>query len=124
MTPQPIDAGVEMSFRIGQRVRHHDHNGKRITGLIRSLSIERDSGLMVDISLDTPIVIPAGDGYRPIDIYTQCAPAHEFQPFDERDELMAEMTAALQKVVANLEAEGDGWNQLDGLRALIQRATA
>ena len=124
MNPQPIDAGVEMSFRIGQRVRHGEFRGQRITGTVRALSVEHDDRLMVTIALDAPIIIPAGDGHRAIEIYTQCVPAHKLAPFDERDELMAEMVAALQKVVANLEAEGDGWNQLDGLRALIQRATA
>lgn len=100
-TQQPVDAGVEMSFRIGQRVRHQDYKGQRVTGVVRGLSIESERGLIVDIALDAPIVIPAGHGYAAISLYTQHAPAHEFSPFDERDELVAEMLEALQPFAAH-----------------------
>lgn len=34
-------AGVELSLRIGQRVRHRDYNGRRVTGIVNGLSIEQ-----------------------------------------------------------------------------------
>jgi hypothetical protein len=105
MNAGPIDAGAGMLFRIGQHVRHRDYKGQRVTGVVRSLTIEGDGGLIVGIALDAPIVIPAGDGQRPIDIWNQHAPAHEFSPFDERDELIAEMLAALRGVVAVADRE-------------------
>lgn len=95
---RPTDAGVDLSFRIGQRVRHQDYKGKRVTGVVKSLSIDSDRGLMVSIALDAPIVIEVGES-RPIDIWNQTAPAHEFVPFDERDEVIAALLAALQPFV-------------------------
>lgn len=37
-----MDAGVEISLRIGQRVRHHDFHGKRVTGVVRGLSVDSE----------------------------------------------------------------------------------
>jgi hypothetical protein len=106
---QPVerDAGIEMSFRIGQRVRHRDYKGARVTGIVRSLSVESETGLMVTIALDSPIVIPKS-GYldRAIEIWTQHAQAHEFSAFDERDELIAEMLAACRAYIADREEAG------------------
>lgn len=97
---QRIDAGVDLSFRIGQRVRHQDYKGKRVTGVVRGLSIDSEQGLMVSIALDAPIVIETGVS-RPIDIWDQTAPAHEFAPFDDRDELIADMLGVLRMVDDN-----------------------
>ena len=92
----PAAASAEISLRIGQRVVHGIHGGKRVTGVVRSLGIEDDRGLMVTILLDAPIVIPPyGEDDREILIHWQTAQAHEFAPFDERDELLAEMRTAL-----------------------------
>jgi hypothetical protein len=104
---QQGDAGVDMSFRIGQRVRHQDYKGKRVTGVVRGLSLDSEQGLMVSIALDAPIVIPESEGIRRIDIWNQHAPAHEFSPFDERDELIAELLASLQGVIAVADRESD-----------------
>lgn len=101
-----MNAGVEMSFRIGQTVRHRDYKGQRVTGAVRSLSVDAERGLMVEIVLDAPIVIPAGHGYGPVELHTQHAPAHEFTPFDERDELMAELLQALQTTRGNIASLG------------------
>jgi hypothetical protein len=91
-----IDAGVDLSFRIGQRVRHQDYKGQRVTGTVQSIAIE-DLALMATIALDRPIVIPAGEEYRAINIYTQHVPMHELRLFDDRDELLAELLAALEE---------------------------
>lgn len=96
-----VDAGVEMSLRIGQRVRHQDYDGKRVTGIVMGLFIE-DCRLMVDIVLDAPIVIPEGHGFAAINIHRQHAPAHELSPFDEHDETIAGLLAALEEARTGL----------------------
>lgn len=102
---QPM-AGIEMSIRIGQRFRHRDHRGQRVTGVVRGLSLDSDDVLRVDLVLDAPIVIQAiGPDDRAVDIWRQCVPAHELTPFDERDELMAELMAALQPFAARNSSE-------------------
>lgn len=113
------NAGVEMSIRIGQRVRHQDYNGQRVTGVVQGLSVE-DRALMVDIALDAPIVIPAIGEYGPTKIYRQHVPAHELAAFDEREELIAEMLAALQGVVAVADR---ATVEFDRARAAITKAT-
>ncbi len=100
-----FDAGVEMSFRIGQRVRHQDYKRQRVTGIVRSLSVDGEQGLMVSIVLDAPIVIPEGHGIPEIKIWNQHAKAHEFSPFDERDELVEELLAVAQRCERRLTAE-------------------
>jgi len=104
-SPQPKihTATADLSFRIGQRVRHVDYDGKRVTGLIRGLTVDGERGLMVSIALDSPIVIPAGHGYSATNIYQQHAPAHEFAAFDERDEILAELLAALYDALPYVE---------------------
>jgi hypothetical protein len=99
---QLLDAGADMSFRIGQHVRHRDYKGERVTGVVRSLELDSERGLMVCIALDAPIVIPAGEGYSETRIWNQHAPAHEFRPFDERDELIAELVSALRTALSAL----------------------
>jgi hypothetical protein len=99
------------ALRIGQHVRHRDYKGTRVTGIVKSLSVEPETGLMVTIALDSPIVIPKrGDGDRAIEIWTQYAQAHEFSPFDERDELIAEMLAALREL-DSIERGLQGWHE-------------
>lgn len=100
--------GVEVSLHIGQHVRHRDHAGKRVTGRINSLQVESEQGLTASVILDEPIIIPArGEGDREIRINWQTCPVTEFTPFDDRDELIAEMLAALLKARAGLlEARG------------------
>lgn len=94
------DAGIEMSLRIGQRVRHQDYQGRRVTGVVRGLSIDVDRVLQADIVLDAPIVIPAlTPDDREISIWHQHVPAHELTPFDDRDELIAALLTALQEAI-------------------------
>ena len=88
------NAGVALNLHIGQHVRHRDYDGKRVTGTVYSLGVE-DRALMATIALDLPIVIAARDGMREIRIYKQTVPTHELTPFDDRDELIAEMLEAL-----------------------------
>jgi len=90
---QGVDAGVEVSLRIGQRVRHRDYKGQRVTGVVRGLSLDSDGALQADIALDTPIVIPAFNEFAATNIYRQHVPAHELAAFDDRDELVAELLA-------------------------------
>lgn len=118
------DAGVDMSFRIGRHVRHRDYKGQRVTGVVRGLSIDGEQGLMVSIALDAPIVIPASDSYAEVSIHTQCAPAHEFAPFDERDELMAEMLAALRKLTLMARSSGGTAGPDSALMAACETAEA
>ena len=95
-------AEMRVSLAIGQRVRHTDYKRQRVTGVVHGMNIEAERGLMVTVLLDEPIVIPpiAGiEGDRETLIHWQTAQAHEFAPFDERDELIAEMLAELQHVV-------------------------
>lgn len=113
------NAGVDMSFRIGQRVRHHDYKGQRVTGVVRALSIDNERGLMVEVTLDAPIIIPARDDMREISIWHQSDQAHEFSPFDERDELIEELVAALQGVVGVADRQT---NEFDRARAAIALA--
>lgn len=88
--------GVEISLRIGQHVRHRDHLGKRVTGIVNSLQVEAEQGLTASVVLDEPIIIPArGENDREIRINWQTAPVTEFAPFDERDEQIAELLAVL-----------------------------
>lgn len=105
-----MSAGVEISIHIGQRVRHQDYKGQRVTGVVIGLSIE-DRALMVDVALDAPIVIPPLSGEdRAVNIYRQHVPAHELAPFDEREELIAELVSAvttLRDVSRAMEAEND-----------------
>lgn len=48
------------------------------------------------MALDKPIVIPASDQIPELRIYRQFVSAHEVHPFDERDEIIGELLAALQ----------------------------
>lgn len=112
-----VDAGIEMSLRIGQHVRNRDHLGARFTGRVRGLSIDIERVLQADIVLDAPIVIPARDaGDRDISIWHQHVPAHELTPFDERDELLAEALVALRDLVAHFD-DHDGNNSEPGCPA-------
>ena len=87
--------GISLNLSIGQRVRHHDYNGTRVTGVVRGISVSSERVLEADIVLDAPIVIPArGDGDREISIWHQHVAAHELAPFDDRDEVIAELAAA------------------------------
>lgn len=96
--------GVEVSLRIGQRVRHRDHAGRRVTGTVNSLQIESEQGLTASVILDEPIIIPArGEGDREVRINWQTCPVQEFAPFDDRDAQITEMLAALRNARAGLE---------------------
>lgn len=97
------------ALHIGQHVRHRDFKGRRVTGTIRTLTIE-DQALMATIALDRPIVIPPGDGFGQVDIHVQHVPVHELAPFDDRDEQIAALLDALQ-------AE-DEWRRRDADGAL------
>lgn len=112
-------AGIALTLQIGQRVRHCDYKGQRVTGTVRGLMTE-EQALMATIGLDQPIVIPAGHGCRQVDIYTQHVPAHELAAFDDRDELIAEMLAALKGVVRVANRATD---EFDAARAAIAKAT-
>lgn len=120
MNTQPSpDAGIDLALRIGQHVRHRDHNGQRVTGFVRGFSIQSDNTLQVDIVLDAPIVIPASDNHRRVDIWHQHVPAHELSPFDHRDELVEEMLQALQGVVRVADRQTA---EFDAARAAIAKA--
>lgn len=119
-------ASVEISLRIGQRVRHHDFHGKRVTGIVRGLSVGSEDVLHADIALDEAIVIPPiNDDDRELRIYRQHVPAHELAPFDEREELIAGMLSLLRRME-------DQYNDnptvglslfIDDIRAAIAKAT-
>jgi len=81
--------------------------------VVQSISVDREQGLMVEIGLDDPIVID-GDGERPISLHRQYAPAHEFQPFDDRDEQIAELLVACQGL---LHCAQSGVTSLGAIRA-------
>lgn len=127
---QVVGAGVEISLRIGQHVRHRDYNGTRVTGVVRGLSVDSDRVLHADIVLDAPIVIEArGDDDHEIRIYHQHVPAHELAPFDEREDLIVSLlTAAMQAEGFIAGFEDDATQQgvrklLSDLRAAIAKAT-
>lgn len=116
-----VDAGVDVSLRIGQHVRHRDHGEQRVTGTVRGLSIESDNVLRAHIVLDAAIVIPArGTEDQPIKIWHQHVPAIELTPFDESDALIAEMLTALQAVVRVADRNTA---EFDLARAAIAKAT-
>lgn len=101
-TPQPA-AGLEISLRIGQHVRHRDFHGKRVTGIVRGLSVDSEGVLQVDIAIDAPIIIPKlGPDDHDLPIYRQHVPAHELAPFDEREELIAQLLDAARAAEAVL----------------------
>ena len=92
--------GIALNLTIGQRVRHHDYKGTRVTGVVRGISLSSEHVLEADIVLDAPIVIVArGDGDREISIWNQHVAAHELTPFDARDELIAGLRGALQAML-------------------------
>lgn len=91
-----MSASAEICLRIGQRVRHLPYQGQRTTGVVHGLAVDGERGLMVDMVLDTPIVIPATAEYPAVSIYRQHAQAHEFTPLDERDELIEQLVDALR----------------------------
>lgn len=100
-TPAPA-ATLEISLRIGQRVRHQDFQGKRVTGIVRGLCIEEDV-LHADIALDEALVIPPmNENDHELRIYRQHVPAHELAPFDEREELIAGLLEAARAAEAVL----------------------
>ena len=113
--------GIGLVLHIGQRVRYQDYKGERVIGTVRALAIE-DQALMATIGLDRPIVVPAGHGYRSIDIHTQHVPAHELVPFDDRDELMAKMLAALIALTTPPHDAAIATNYANA-RAVIAKAT-
>ena len=121
--------GIQMSLHLGQRVRHQDYKGQRVTGVVRGLEIDSVGVLRADIRLDAPIVIPRfGDG-REIELWTQNVDALELTPFDPRDELVAEMLAALRGIVGSLaHADDEGLiehaPQMEAARAAIAKAEA
>ncbi|WP_382155368.1 hypothetical protein [Hydrogenophaga sp. ANAO-22] len=117
-----MNAGISIDLRIGQHVRHRDYKGKRVTGVVHSLSVDREQGLMVEIILDEPIVID-GDGERPINIHRQYAPAHEFQPFDDRDELIAELRLACEGLLSCAETGTTSLSAIRAGQAAIAKAT-
>ncbi len=114
-----VDAGTDISLRIGQRVRHRDYKGQRVTGTVRGLSVDEENALMVDVALDAPLIIPAIGEFPPTSIYRQYAPAHEFSPFDDRDELITEMLDALKGVVRVADRSTV---EFDAARAAIAKA--
>lgn len=126
-----VSAGVELSLRIGQHVKHRDFNGRRVTGIVTGLSIDSEGSMKADIALDAPIVIAAGEG-RPLDLWRQCVPAHELTPFDDRDELIDDLLHALQAEQEWRQRDTDGaidpeWDYEsmvgDLRRAAISKAT-
>jgi hypothetical protein len=116
-------AGIALNLTIGQRVRHRDYKGQRVTGTVRGLSIAPDRVLDVDILLDAPIVIPAsGLDDREVSIWHQRVPAHELAPFDEREELIAGLLSSLQALLAAMD-DGSDEPELVAARAAVAKAT-
>ena len=125
----PVDAGVELSLRIGQRVRHHDYKGQRVTGVVRGISVDREGALQVDLALDAAIVIPAIGVYQEDRIWNQRIPAHELAAFDDRDELIADLleraAIALQyldSILSKNKGSADIVCAADHLRIAIAKA--
>lgn len=107
--------GIALDVHLGQRVRHHDYKGQRVTGLVRGLSIDSELLLQADIVLDDPIVIPARNADdRDISIWHQRVPAHELAAFDDRDELIAELRLACEGLLSAAET---GITSLGAIRA-------
>jgi len=99
-TPTLSACGVEISLRIGQRVRHRDYLGRRVTGIVNGLHVESEQGLTASVILDEPIIIPARcEGDREVHINWQTCPVTEFSPFDDRDEQIAELLESLKELV-------------------------
>lgn len=115
-------AGIEISLRIGQHVRHRDYKGERVTGLVRGLSIDSDSVLQADITLDAPIIIPArSPDDDEIRIWRQSVPAHELTPFDDRDELIAELRLACEGLLSIAETGVTSVGAIRAGRAVIAK---
>lgn len=119
-TPIPPVAGLAIHLCIGQRVRLSDRDGQRRTGSVYGLSTSSEQGLMVDVALDEPIIIPATADYREVRLYTQHTQAHLVQPFDERDELLAELVDSMQEVLRISDRDHDAWRRA---RVAIAKAT-
>lgn len=101
-------AALEVSLRIGQRVRHQDFKGKRVTGIVRGLSVDSDDVLHADIALDDAIVIPPrNENDSELRLYHQYVPAHELAPFDEREEMLAGMLTELRAARSYIQASRD-----------------
>jgi hypothetical protein len=116
------EAGIAISLHIGQRVRHcDDYKGQRVTGTINGISVE-DRALMVLIALDQPIIIPASAGGRELQIHTQHVPAHEVAPYDEREDLIAELLTAAKAVAYSNGFDAAYPDKLEALRAAIAKA--
>lgn len=115
--------GVDISLRIGQRVRHRDYQGRRVTGVVRGLSVDDERALVASVALDEPIVIPACGDQRELHIHWQTAPVHEFAPFDDRDELLAEMLSALRGALESMETGVTSLGVIRAARAVIAKAT-
>lgn len=120
-----VGAGVEMSLRIGQRVRHRDHLEQRVIGVVRGLSLDSEGVLQAHIVLDAPIVIPAYNADdREVSIWHQHVPALELKPFDECDELLAEMLEALRYAQKFHTDRGGCWADFGAIvNAAIAKAT-
>jgi hypothetical protein len=117
--PTHPNCGVEISIRIGQRVRHTDYKGQRVTGVVLSLITDQDGALKADVALDAPIIIPADQHGPAIDIHRQFAPVHEFTPFDDRDELIAELTGTLVGCRAILRTVLSETSELDDVKRRV-----
>lgn len=108
-------------LRLGQRVRHTDYHGQRVTGVIVGLTLDHERGLMVDCALDEPIVIPAMGDFAATPIHRQYAQAHEFTPFDERDEQIAQLRAAVASYQRLCNAAPYLMDAVRAARACIQQ---
>lgn len=110
----PATGTLELSLRIGQRVRHQDYNGKRVTGTVRGLSVDGENALYADIALEEAIVIqPLNEDDHALRIYRQHVPAHELAPFDEREELIAALLDVARRCERRMA--GEKW-RTDGPR--------
>jgi len=117
--------GIAINLTIGQHVRHRDYKGRRVTGTVKGLSIDSEGSFQADITLDAPIVIEAGEG-RPLDIWRQCVPVHELAPFDARDEVIADLRAALRAMLDYHDDVAKAADQrlLDAGYAALEKADA
>lgn len=121
---QHIEAGIEISLRIGQRVRHRDYMGERVTGEVRGLSIDSERVLHADITLDAPIIIPARNAEdREIRIWHQLVPALELSPFDDRDELIANLMLGGSLAIDWMRQHGATLETMAPLQAALEKAS-
>ncbi len=109
-------ACAAIDLRIGQHVRHTEFRGQRVTGVVIGLSLGESRELMADVVLHQPIIIPASaDGrWAETSVHRQYVPVVELSPYDERDDLIADLLKACEGLLSVAET---GITSLGAIRA-------